>query len=452
MTKYKISNILSCNNLFMRFRKRIKIAKGISLNFSKSGLSTTFGMKGLSFNVGTKGAYVNYGIPGTGLYDRKKLSSGSPVLTKSSNSLTKSAGKESKSQSDVSQDLQLRMNELGDVQVFDSESRLIEDKEFLRKLMKTPQYSEKIKFLKQEIIAKIHKLNDQFINIYQLTPKLETEEEWINEYKNLSPAVYMKKEFSVPELPSIEESISQIEERAKKEVKGILFWKNESKRQEFVNANLELLRQERAKWEAEKILFQEEESKRKNKIDEENKAIEKRKWEIENCILTGKSDYVNSQMEKILSTLELPVDFSVDFNFKEPDIIEVDLDLPEIEDLPNKKANLLSSGKLSVKEKTKKQILQDYATCVHGLAFFLAGLFFNISPKVSQINIAGYTQRLDPKTGNTKDTYIYYIEFEREIFSKLSISQINPIDAFENFSYKRNILKSLEMKEVEITS
>ena len=128
----------------MRFRKRIKIAKGISLNFSKSGISTTFGMKGLSLNVGTKGTYVNYGIPGTGLYDRTKLSSGSPVLTKSSNSLTKSASKESKSQSEVFQNLQLRMNELGEVQVFDSESRLIEDQGFLRKLMKTPQYSEKI--------------------------------------------------------------------------------------------------------------------------------------------------------------------------------------------------------------------------------------------------------------------------------------------------------------------
>lgn len=435
----------------MRFRKRIKIAKGISLNFSKSGLSTSFGMKGLSFNVGTRGTYVNYGVPGTGLYDRKKLSSGSPVLTKSSNSSTKSGGKESKSQSEVSQNLQLRMNELGEVQVFDSESRLIEDQEFLRKLKKTPQYNEKVEFLKQEIINKVHKVNDQFINIYELTPKLKTDQDWTNEYNNLKSVVYLKKEFSVPE-SSIEEEVSQLEERAKKEVKSVFFWKNESKRQEFVNANLELLRQEKERWETEKMLFQREESKRKDKIDEENKAIEKRKWEIENCILIGNSDYINAKIEEILSILELPVDFSVDFNFKEPDMIELDLDLPEIEDLPNKKANLLSSGKLSVKEKNKKQILHDYATCVHGLAFFLAGLFFNISPKITQINIAGYTQRLDPKTGNTKDIYIYFVEFEREIFSKLNIPQINPIDAFENFSYKRNILKSFEMKEVEIAS
>jgi restriction system protein len=64
----------------MRFRKRIKIAKGVNLNFSKSGLSTTFRIaKGLSINTGKRGTYINSGIPGTGLYSRKKISSESPI-------------------------------------------------------------------------------------------------------------------------------------------------------------------------------------------------------------------------------------------------------------------------------------------------------------------------------------------------------------------------------------
>ena len=152
-------------------------------------------------------------------------------------------------------------------------------------------------------------------------------------------------------------------------VKSILFWKNESKRQEYINENLESLRKERVKWEIEKKQFLQEEFERKKKNEEENKNIEERKSEIENYILIGNGDYINSKIEEILSNLKLPVEFSVDFNFKEPAIIEVDLDLPEIEDLPNKQANLLSSGKLSVKAKTKKQILQDYATLFMDLLF-----------------------------------------------------------------------------------
>lgn len=59
-----------------RFRKYIKIAPGVKLNISKSGVSTTFGGKGASINVGKNGAYLNTSIPGTGLYNRQKISMG----------------------------------------------------------------------------------------------------------------------------------------------------------------------------------------------------------------------------------------------------------------------------------------------------------------------------------------------------------------------------------------
>ncbi|WP_066421744.1 DUF4236 domain-containing protein [Gallibacterium salpingitidis] len=56
-----------------KFRKRIKVMPGLTINLSKSGISTTVGTKGLSVNLGKKGAYLNTGIPGTGIYNREKL-------------------------------------------------------------------------------------------------------------------------------------------------------------------------------------------------------------------------------------------------------------------------------------------------------------------------------------------------------------------------------------------
>lgn len=56
-----------------RYRKYIKLGKGVKLNLSKSGVSTTIGGKGASINMGEKGAYLNTSIPGTGLYKRTKL-------------------------------------------------------------------------------------------------------------------------------------------------------------------------------------------------------------------------------------------------------------------------------------------------------------------------------------------------------------------------------------------
>jgi hypothetical protein len=57
----------------MKFRKRVKVFPGFHLNLSKSGISSTLGVNGASINFSKKGSYLNTGIPGTGLYDRKKI-------------------------------------------------------------------------------------------------------------------------------------------------------------------------------------------------------------------------------------------------------------------------------------------------------------------------------------------------------------------------------------------
>lgn len=51
-----------------RFFRRVKVAPGVTLNFSKSGLSTSFGVRGARVTVGRRGLRKTVGIPGTGLY------------------------------------------------------------------------------------------------------------------------------------------------------------------------------------------------------------------------------------------------------------------------------------------------------------------------------------------------------------------------------------------------
>lgn len=56
------------------YRKRIKIAPGVHLNFSKNGISTSIGPKGAKVTFGKNGTYMSTSIPGTGLYSRQKIS------------------------------------------------------------------------------------------------------------------------------------------------------------------------------------------------------------------------------------------------------------------------------------------------------------------------------------------------------------------------------------------
>lgn len=57
----------------LKFRRRIRLLPGFTINLSKSGMSATVGIKGLSVNIGENGTYLNTGIPGTGIYDRIRL-------------------------------------------------------------------------------------------------------------------------------------------------------------------------------------------------------------------------------------------------------------------------------------------------------------------------------------------------------------------------------------------
>lgn len=51
----------------LRFRKSIKISKGVRINISKTGTSLSLGSRGATVNIGKKGVRGTVGLPGTGL-------------------------------------------------------------------------------------------------------------------------------------------------------------------------------------------------------------------------------------------------------------------------------------------------------------------------------------------------------------------------------------------------
>lgn len=61
----------------LRYRKSIKLGKGVRLNLSKSRPSVSVGTKGLRYTVGTKKSTATVGIPGTGIYYTTSKSHGS---------------------------------------------------------------------------------------------------------------------------------------------------------------------------------------------------------------------------------------------------------------------------------------------------------------------------------------------------------------------------------------
>lgn len=421
----------------MRFRKRIKLIPGVRLNLSKSGVSLSAGVRGASVTFGKRGNYLNVGIPGTGLYDRKRIGS--------------SRMQSQQNRSDyVSIKVSISLDESGKPVIADQNGDLITEESLLRKIKRSNDYKDTVARLSREKAGEIQQETDKFVNIYRYTPSIIPRSQVEKDLSALHFEEYVKREFDTPE-PSRDSVRVDLEANARREIRSLPFWTNKKKRAQYVTTHLDKEhRRLLSKWQKEKSVFELKENEYKSSEDKRrSEAFKKAKQEIESK-LNGTESFVGSEIEGFLNSISLPVEFSVDYEYKEStgDLL-VDLDLPEIEDMPTEKASTLSSGKISVKQKSKKELKEDYARCVTGLAFIFAGNFFNVSPHIQKILLSGYTQRVSKKTGNMEDEYVYSVLFERDKFEGLNIKNVDPIEAFSNFKNILNITSSFDLKTIK---
>lgn len=305
----------------MRFRKSIKITKGVKLNLSKTGASFTVGPgKGVSLNVGNKGAFLNWSIPGTGVYDRVRLDT-------------------------------LLKDKLGGVFGFGKAAAEEEGAE-------------------QAVIEETGKQGAA------------------KKGKNAKSA---KKE---PNRPSDEEMNAIAQEIA------------------LINVNQQAI------------------DVSKTAMGQINAA------EAEAAI------------EAWLEEAEAPIGFELQTEvLEDKGVVMIDLDLPEIEDMPQNKLTELADGTIKIKAKTKKEQYEDYRTCVFGLGEYVASHALAIVPQAKKIVVSAYTQRRDEKTGENLDVFIYSVVFDRADFKK-NYQEINPYDFCSDLPSRFYVLASGVMKSI----
>lgn len=311
----------------MRFRKSIKVTKGVKLNLSKGGASFTLGSGApISLNVGTKGAYLNWSIPGTGVYDRVRLD-------------------------------KVLKEKLGGVFGFGTAAADEEEQGETKSAKKTGAKAGKASSAKTAA---------------KKTAKLE-----------------MKKD-----RPSDEEMDAIAQEIA------------------LVNIH-------------------------RQAVDVSKKA-------------SGALDAEKAEadIEAWLSESEAPIEFSI-----QPEVLAdkgavmIDLDLPEIEDMPQNKLAQLADGTIKIKKKTKKEQVEDYRTCVFGLGEYVASHVFAVVPQAKKVAVSAYTQRRSEKTGDLLDVFIYSVVFARADFTK-DYQDKDPYEFCQKLPSRFYVLASGVMKEI----
>ena len=166
-------------------------------------------------------------------------------------------------------------------------------------------------------------------------------------------------------------------------------------------------------------------------------------------LINGEDKTVSEAVESWISSCELPVEINVDYYWNQNEhVMYLDVDLPEIEDIPENEVVRLVSGNLKEKKKTQATLKQEYVNLVLGLSIFISANIFNASPAIHNIVISGYTQRRN-KSGEVNDEYVYSIKFIRAIFENCILANVNPVDFCMRFENRSNITSTMLMKKIQ---
>lgn len=449
----------------VRFRKSVKLGPGVKLNFSKRGISTTLGPRGCTTSFGKRGVYQNVGIPGTGLSYRTKIAGGGSGKRKTNKSTSNGSHKSAELPKAVREwqaytgkqnpGVALHMDEYGEITFRDESGIEITDPTLISIIKRTNQYKEQIAQLKvQQINEVAHKVQQMqqddaaFVEIYLQSPTVLKRPYYEAQLNRLEPMRYEPKAFPTP-MPTQETITTALSREADRNVKGAP-WKLRKLREEYFNAHYqERFTAAMAQWQTEKDAFDRSEietAKQRNAEYQAEYELLKRSFE---GALRGDADYIESAAEEWIAECELPVEIGTQFEYRENDhCLMVDLDLPEIEDLPTEVASQLANGNIKIKEKTQKALRAEYASCVFGLVIFVAANLFNTSPEIERITISGYTQR-NNKDGYAVNDYILSTRFVREKFYCLDYSAIDPEEFCQRFENRCKLTVTKIFKTIE---
>jgi hypothetical protein len=158
----------------------------------------------------------------------------------------------------------------------------------------------------------------------------------------------------------------------------------------------------------------------------------RRRAVVERAILTDLAA-MESYLEERLQGIGWPRETLVAFEVRDGGRkVVLDVDLPEVEDMPTKVATVPARGlRLSVKEMPATKVQKLYLGHVHGILFRLIGEAFAALPTVEDVVASGYSQRVDPATGKVGDEYLLSLRVNRARWQEIDFSNLATVDVVE---------------------
>jgi hypothetical protein len=157
--------------------------------------------------------------------------------------------------------------------------------------------------------------------------------------------------------------------------------------------------------------------------------------------LDGVAEYLEFVFASLVWPRETLVAVGVEGPLTTP-TVWLDIDLPEIEDMPRETATVAARGlKLNIKSRSDAQNRRDYSQHIHGVLFRLIAETFSAIPSATRVVASGYTQRSDRGTGKVADEYVLSVAVARPEWSQIdfgNVAAVDPTEALNRFDLRRN--------------
>lgn len=293
--------------------------------------------------------------------------------------------------------------------------------------------------------------SDVYTTIHHSLEPLRSISEVEEELSSLVVNEYDRPTYNEPR-PDIEHARLQVEKEARKLYRRLLFWSDKEKCKDYVSNHLSERFAELSKqWELQKEAFDKDQDQREKTFNDNAKAEYDTKRQILDDFLTPTDNRVLSKTDKMLKDMEIPLSITTSFEFdSENGRLSFDVEFPDDSFIPTQKATILKSGKLSVSNKTKKELNLDYVTAICGVAYRIAASAFNISARVNSVAIFGHIVRINDKTATLNDDYLYAVVFDRKTFSNIVGSgDFLPHMNFAFFPHKISLTSQYVFKPID---
>lgn len=217
-----------------------------------------------------------------------------------------------------------------------------------------------------------------------------------------------------------------------------LLGRRERREREYATAIAAFERDLRA-WEGERDKFAAEQARLRQVIEKD---------------IYSDPDAMERHLSEVLQEIVWPRETMLTFDILDGGSrVVVDVDLPEIEQLPNKTASVPQRGlRLSIKEMSPTQHQRLYMRHVHGIGFRIIGEIFAALPTVQLVVLSAYSQRPDPATGAARDDYLYSARVPRDRWQRIrfdNLATLDVVEALSQFELRREMGKTGAFKPIE---